>query len=242
MSKLADLMRRAARQETRPIGFAVTTAQRQPTMLVLARVPAAQAAAAAAAGADAVIVADGQAATVDLSRILWGSEAPVAGRDDVRALRAVGAGFLVFDADTTPAAALLEDDVGYIMRVDPGASDTFLRSVETLPLDGLLVPSLEGALTVRRALDLRRISSFTRKMLVLGVAPTIDPVDLEALRDSGVIGVVVDGVEGITAVRAKVDALPPRQRSRDGRGVSIALRATGTTYQVEEFPAEPEEE
>ncbi len=174
--------------------------------------------------------------------MLWGSEAPVAGRDDVRALREAGAGFLVFDADTTPAAALLDNDMGYIMRVDPAASDTFLRTVETLPLDGLLVPSLEGALTVRRALDLRRLSTFTRKMLVLGVAPAVDPVDLEALRDSGVIGVVVDGVEGVAALRAKVDALPPRQRPRDGRGVSVALRATGSAYEVEEFPTEPEEE
>ncbi|MER3419601.1 MAG: hypothetical protein C4290_03330, partial [Chloroflexota bacterium] len=142
----------------------------------------------------------------------------------------------------TPAAALLEEEMGYIMRVDLAASDTFLRSVETLPLDGLLVPSLEGALTVRRALELRRISTFTRRMLVLGVAPEIEPVDLEALRDTGVIGVVVDGVEGIAALRAKVDALPPRQRPRDGRGVRIALRATGSAYPVEEFPTEPEEE
>ncbi len=241
MSKLADLMRRVARQEARPIGFAVTAAQRQPSMLVLARVPVAQAADAAAQGADALILTDG-APGRDLSRVLWGSEAPVAGRDDVRALREAGAGFLVFDADTTPAAALLDNDMGYIMRVDPAASDTFLRTVETLPLDGLLVPSLEGALTVRRALDLRRLSTFTRKMLVLGVAPAVDPVDLEALRDSGVIGVVVDGVEGVAALRAKVDALPPRQRPRDGRGVSVALRATGSAYEVEEFPTEPEEE
>lgn len=242
MSKLADLMRRAARQEVRPIGFAVTTVQRQPTMLVLARVASAQAADAAARGADAVILTDGHTLTADLGRVLWGSEAPVASRDEVRALREAGGGFLVFDADITPAAALLEDEIGYLMRIDPAAPDTFLRAVETLPLDGLLVPSLDGALTVRRTLDLRRISSFTRKMLVLGVAPAIDPVDLEALRDCGVIGVVVEGLEAVTAVRAKVDALPPRRRPRDGRGVSIALRATGTAYEVEEFPAEPEEE
>lgn len=242
MSKLSDAMRRVSRRESRPIGFAVATAQKNPTMLVLARGTAAQAAAIAAAGADAVLLTDAPAAGA-APAALWGSAAALADREAAKALREAGAGFVVFDAATTPASALLEDELGFVMSLALDTAEATLRTIEALPLDALLVTPLSGALTVQRSLDLRRVTAFARKPLLMPVDAAISATDLETLRDNGVIGVVVEGVAAAGALREMVDGLPPRKRAADGRGASIALRATGSSYEVQQFPPEePEEE
>lgn len=250
MSKLADAMNRATRREARPIGFTATAIKPNPTMLLLARVSSAtDAADAAANGADAVIVtSDDRLPRESTGDIFWGTGAPVSGRDAARSLREAGADFIVFDDATTDASVLLEEDLGFVMRIDLDASDTFLRTIDTLPVEALLAPSLEGALTVRRTLDLRRIAAFARKALVLPVPAAIDAAALEALRDTGVIAVVVDGASEVKVLRATIDALPPRRRAREAATSAVALPAgIGVTqirepHEPEEQPEEPEEE
>lgn len=233
MSKLADAMRKAARPEARPIGFSAAAPRANPTMLVLARAgSAAEVRKAADQGADCVIAAS--ASIADAGKAVWGTEARMKDRDAAKALVKNGADFLVFDDDTTNAAILLEEDLGYVMRIAYDAPDTFLRTVEGMPLDALLLPSLDGALTVRRTLDLRRIATFARKPLLLPVENGIEPEVLEALRDCGVIGVVADGSAGVQALRPKIDALAPRRKPKDGRSVQLAPAGTGFAVRVDE--------
>lgn len=234
MSKLADALRKAARPDTRPIGFAATTGAHTPTMLVIARVgSAAEAVKASKAGADAVITTRLEDIGKD-GGVLWGIEAALTNREAAQALLARGADFLVFDDETTDAAVLLEEHLGFVMRIGLDAPDTFLRSAAGLPLDALLVPPLEGALTVRRTLDLRRVATFTRLPLIVPVTDAVEPAVLEALRDCGVIGVVVDGAAAVTALRTKVDGLTPRRRARDSRAVRLTPVSTGGAVRIEE--------
>lgn len=230
MSKLADAINRALRPEARPIGFGAAASRRIPTMVLLARAGSAEAiTAAVTAGADAIISTNGAAPANGVEgAVHWGSEAPVAGRAGAKALRTAGADFLVFDDAITDAAVLLESDLGFVMRVSLDAEDTFLRTVESLPLDGLLVPGLSGALTVRRTLDLRRIASFTRKPLILSVDADIDLTALETLRDCGVVAVVVDDADAVASLRSKIDALPPRRRVKDARGPAALVPSSGS--------------
>ena len=242
MSKLSDAMRRALRREARPIGFAATATKPIATMLVLARVSApAEAAEAAARGADAVITTTAAHLPRGTDAAIWGTEAPVQGRAGAQALREAGADFLVFADDATDASVLLEEDLGFIMRIDLDAEDTLLRTVESLPLDALLAPGLEGTLTVRRTLDLRRLTAFARKPLILPVTPDIDATALEALRDCGVIGVVAEGAAGVAALRPTIDTLAPRRRPKDGRSVSVLPGGAVAVSHVDE-PEEPDEE
>jgi hypothetical protein len=241
MSKLADAMRRATRREVRPIGFGAATATKNPTMLVLARVATAADAAKAASGADAIITVKGDDIVKSAGGALWGTEAVTNDREAAKALVAGGADFLVFDDDATDASVLLVDDLGFVMRIGLDASDTFLRTVEGLPLDALLVPALDGALTVRRTLDLRRVSSFARKPLLVPVTPDIQPTALETLRDCGVIGVVVDGAAGAAALRPKIDGLAPRRRPKDGRSVTLATGTSPASVRIEEEDEDDED-
>lgn len=247
MSKLTEAMSRAVRRESRPIGFSSTATKTNATMLLLARAPAAGAKDAASSGADAVIGGPIERGANGASgSALWGAEEPVKGREGARALRESGADFLIFADDTTDAAVLLEDDLGFVMRIDFDASDTFLRTVESLQLDALLVPGLEdGGLTVRRTLDLRRLASLARKPLLLPVQPAIDAASLEALRDCGVIGVVVDGAAAAATLRSTIDALPPRRRPKEtqGGGSAVMIPAgVGAAHIDEPHEPEPHEE
>jgi hypothetical protein len=235
MSKLADAMRRAARPEARPIGFAATAVARNATVLVIARVgSAAEAGKAGKAGADAVVTTKADDAGKEAAGAIWGVEAGLKDREAAKALAKSGADFLVFDDDATDASILLEEDLGYVMRIGLDATDTFLRTVETLPLDALLVPALDGALTVRRTLDLRRVATFARKPLIVQVADAVEPAVLEALRECGVIGVVVDGAAAVAGLRARVDGLAPRRRTRDSRSVRLTPVAADGSVRIEE--------
>lgn len=240
MSKLSDALRRVTQRESRPIGFTATATKAPPTMLVLAQAGGADAGALKDAGADGAILQSGGTGP---DGSLWGVELTSGGREKAVELAGAGCAFIVFDAETTDAAVLLEDDLGFIMRVDPDASDTFLRTVEGLPVDALLVPGVGAPLTVRRTLDLRRITGFTRKPLIVEVDAATDGTTLETLRDCGAIAVVANGTAGATALRAAVDALPPRKRKGEGRGSSLNLAAR-TTMQVDNFPPpeEPDED
>ena len=229
MSKFADALRRAARPQARPIGFAAASAPKQPTILLVAR-----AAGAAVDGADAVIASDASGA----GAALWGTEAAVSDRAAAAALAQAGAAFVIFDDASTDAAVLLEEGLDFVMTIALDASDTFLRTVESLPIAGLLAPALDGALTVRRTLDLRRLTAFTRKPLLLPVTAEIEPVALETLRDCGVLAVVADAA-AVPALRSKIDGLPPRRRPRDEGGVTLGGRPSGAATPA---PAPDEDE
>jgi hypothetical protein len=227
-------MRKAARPESRPIGFGALAAKPNPTMILIAQAAsAAEARKAADQGADGIIThaADGPGESVNA---FWGTQAVLKDREAARTLVKRGGDFLVFD-ENTDAAVLLEEDLGYVMRIALDAPDTFLRSIESFQqIDALLVPPLEDALTVRRALELRRIAISTRKALLLPVRNDIEPSALEALRDCGVIGVVATGAAGAAALRPKIDGLGPRRRAKDTRAVRLAPIGAGVSVRVDE--------
>src|SRR5574339_665062 len=110
MSKLAEAIRRTLRSEAAPMGFGAARAAPKATMLVGAL-------GAAAAGADIALL-DGRArmpSASDLERAkadgaaVVGLRANDVDRESLAALRKAGLDFLVFEPDSTPAAALLDE-------------------------------------------------------------------------------------------------------------------------------------
>jgi hypothetical protein len=223
MSKLSDAIRRVTRVEPTPMGFAPLAVKKQPTMLLAAQIAAG---AAAPAGADIVFAAPQNAPPPSGN---GGSEQPLRGALlDGTGERPDGFDFLVFDADAAPASVLLEEDAGLVMSPPADLSDSLLQALQWLPLDALLV-RWEGAVTVRRLLELQRLSGFSRKPLLLVVNDEPQATDLEALREAGVIGIVVDfagtgAAKRFARLRETIDGLRPRpKRSRnDGGGISTA--------------------
>jgi hypothetical protein len=216
MSKLADRIRKAARSEPQQLGFVTSRTEQSATMVLAARAPDAQSGASAAgAGADVVVVGG--------ERQPAGGKAPeggiagawIGGGASASAMKDAGYDFVVFNPDATPSTAVLEEQIGYVLALPADVTDVELRAIEGFQLDAIDVGMLDGGLTVRRQIDLRRIFALTRKPLMATVPADIGVDELQALRDTNVAVVAPASVDGVGKLRKTIDALPPRSRRKD---------------------------
>jgi len=221
LSKLAEKIRRVTRSEAQPLGFVTSRATKDATMVLaaLAR-DAREATQMAQRGADAVIIGSAEKpaspdAAKELREVMAGGWLDGRNEGGAKALKDGGFDFVVFDPDKTVSTAVLEEDIGYVMRVPADATDTELRAIEAFALDAIDVGALSGSLTVRRQMDLRRIFALTRKPLMASVPASISASELRALRDTNVVVVCVDSADAVAKLRSAIDALPPRSRRRE---------------------------
>lgn len=242
MSKLSERMRRTSRAESRPVGLVVTATAPQPTMLVIAEAGAKDAAK-AAESADAVLLTEDAGGEVIAAAATGGLPVGVrlarADRARVAQLREAGVDFLVLTEDAA-ASALMDEEISYILDVPGEPSDTDLRALDALPLEAILTPAIDTALTIRGSINLRRFVAFARKPLMLPVAPSIDAADLEALRELNVLLLLVPAT-GAATLRETVSTLPPRRHRRTDRGVGVPSLMFGNA-RVEEPGEDGDEE
>ena len=160
MSKLADRIRKATRMSPQPLGFGSSKSASEPTMVLAAIArDAASAAGLADRGADVVIIGTGSApagAAKPAGGAITG--AWIAGRADNESAsyREAGFDFVVFSADAA-ATSLLDEDVGYVIALPEDLTDNDLRTLEAFQLDAVDVGAIDGPMTVRRQIGLRRI-------------------------------------------------------------------------------------
>jgi len=238
MSKLAEKIRRVTMGEPTPIGFGAAGRARTATMLLLGLAAdrwAERASQAASGGVDALILAFGdgalkkgelQDAVKAAGDVPCGVQLGQADPEVIERLRQAGVDFVVFEAERTTAAALLDETLGYVLHLREEMSDVYLRTLEPLPLDAILLPSPEGSLTVRAQMELQRIAGLARTPLIVAVPPSTGPAEFQCLRDVGVAGVAVDlglpgGVEALPALRQGIEGLPPRRRRREEHGEAL---------------------
>ena len=245
MSRLADKIKRAGRVEPAPIGFGAPPERRaSATILCLLRLERDEAkkVAQAAAAADAVIItgvdpdklAD---ALKKLGDVPAGLRLQDAKRTGVAAAREAGADFVVLD-EQSAADAVLEEKTGLVLTVDRDAGDTDLRALAGLSLDALDVGPLGEPFTLRRLMGLRRVSLLSQTPLLVDVPAGTEASRLEALREAGVAGVVLDGrsADKLQALLEAVLSLPPRGRRREGRTEALlpSVAATASSEEEEE--------
>ncbi len=238
MSKLADTIRRSQRVESSPMGFGAAKAEQRPTMLVGYFGPEADIAGAKDAGADFILV-DARNAGVDAAKVRAAAgELPlgvwttVQDSDAAKALREGGIDFLVV-AEDSPAASLLDDDLGYVLALPSQPEELFLRSLEPLSLEALLLHNIPSPLTVSGELELGRTGSLARRPMICETSPSASVDDLQCLRGVGLAGVMTD-VAGLAQLKETVKSLPQRKSRREERAVVSLPRSKA--------PAEEEEE
>jgi hypothetical protein len=151
--------------------------------------------------------------------------ARISGRADneAKTCKEAGFDFVVFDPDQASATALLEENIGYVLAAPADLSDTEWRTLEGFQLDAIDIGAIDGAMTVRRQIDLRRIYAMTRKPLMATVGAGISPIALQALRDTNVVVVVAQDAGAIEPLRKAIDGLPPRSRRKDGEDRPVPL-------------------
>ncbi len=244
MSRLADKIKQAARVETAPIGFGAAPSRRpSPTLLCLLRLEKDEAKkVASVTTADAVIISGVEADRLgairkNLGDTPFGPALGDAQRSSVAAARDAGADFVLLD-EASSAEAVLERKVGLVLRIGPGLGDTELRALAGLPLDALEIATIEEPFTLRRLLELRRLSLLSQTPLLVQVPANIPPSRLEALREAGVAGVIVDGQSAgkLKALQEAMMALPPRGGRREDRTDALLPSLTGILAEEGEGP------
>jgi hypothetical protein len=145
------------------------------------------------------------------------------------ALREAGVDFLVV-SDSSPAASLLNDDLGYVLVLPLQPEDPFLRSLEPLSLEALLLGDVPSPLTVAGQVELSRAGAVTRRPLLCETPAAASADDLLCLRAAGVVAVMT-GASGLATLKATVTGLPPRRTRREERAVVSLPRGNATTVQ-----------
>lgn len=251
MSKLAEKIRRVTLVKPTPMGFGAAGRARALTMLLLGLAAdrwEERARQAASGGVGALILAFAESAPKEgdlrdavraAGDVPCGVQLDHADPEVIERLRQADVDFFVFEAERTAAATLLDENLGYVIHLREEISDVYLRTLEPLPLDAILMPSPEGSLTVRAQMELQRVAGLARTPLIVAVPPSTGPAELQCLRDTGVAGVAVDlgvpgGVEALPALRQGIEGLPPRRRRREERGEPLLPAMAPSAAEEEE--------
>jgi hypothetical protein len=239
MNKLRAMIQDAARVSRAGLGFGSSGARKGGSLLLLARGDGSKFGP-VAKYADALLSTSAKARDEASPDVARGLDVADAGSDEWQE-SAANFNFLVV-GEETPASALLSEEMAYLLRAPLDMPDSLLRSLEPVSLDGLVV-AVNGSLNLRDQLALVRLAGFTHKPLFAELKRLPSPIDLEVLRDSGVIAVLLDAAAGESAfaeVRKSIEGLPPRRRRRDEReGPSVSLQATTVPAEEEEEFEEP---
>ncbi len=248
MSKLADLLKRSARAAPGALGFGASTPKKTGTMLLVALVGerwARAAGEAVSAGADAVLLT-GTPGEKELAEAVAAADGrpcglldPKADAEATAALRQAGLDFLTLGAEA-PASALLDEELALLLHLNEELTDIELRTLDSLSLEAIYLERANGPLTIRRQMELRRVSGLARKPLLLAVQSDIEEQELLSLRDAGVVLVALDmrergAPDALRRLRGVIDGLPSRRSRKDER-------ASVTISQVTSAESEEDEE
>lgn len=210
MGKLEDAIRDRRKTRQRRLGFGAAPGEQGPSILVGSL--------GAVEGADFFVLHEGDEDSVEVEEgQLWGMRIAAATLDRVTAAREAGAAFAAIWLEYSRAEALLDDQMDYVIRVP----HTRLEDSDARALAGLrptlVSPNVEFPLRMRGLLELRRMGLLTGSALGATVPPDISAQDLELLRDSGVVSVLIEqaNAEEIAAVKARVAGLPEHKTPRD---------------------------
>lgn len=263
MSRLIDKLKKSAQALPQPMGFLTSRqVEETPKIVIIASVeietPAMDIPADSVDGADAVLLhSDKSSLTArtigkivePLPKIPWGVYLE---DDDKQAAAAVESGcdFMVFSPASQIAAVLpygKDEKTGKILQVDAAMDDGLLRTVNDLPVDALIVTDLSeesGTLIWHQLMILHHLANIISKPLVVPVPANITEVELKALWEAGIDGVMVavDTTQTgqLKEIRQIISKLPPRSARKRGRVDVLLPRSVGGTPAI--TPDEEEEE
>ncbi|MFC1900006.1 hypothetical protein ACFLYN_00260 [Chloroflexota bacterium] len=233
MSVFVDKLKSLSEGEHQPIGFgARQTASSGLKILLVAQLSqeAAEGTSDNLVGADAVLLGVSRAGTVaeslkkvsgSLSDIPCGMWLQGGGKTRIKQIAKTESDFIVFPVADTPISMIEDTKAGKIIEVEASVDGGLLRTVNTLPVDAVLVAGeekKEDVLTWQQLMVFQRFADILTKPLLVPVPAKVTGKELLSLWEAGVSGVVVeaDGQDRITKLRQEIDKLDfPSQRRRD---------------------------
>jgi hypothetical protein len=257
MSKLAERIRRALRVDSPPMGFGAAARVSNPSLVLVALLPSLSPEAAreaVARGADTCLLSASDVKDQEVKPLVEAlGEVPCGLRlghvdaDIAAHVAELGVDYAAFDPEAAHATTFLASSLGHVLALKDDLQDVYLRTLEALPLDAILLPQRKGPLTVRQQMELQRISGLARKPLILTVTPQVASSELEVLREAAVVAIAVEAdskgaLETLASLRKAIDELPPRRHRREERGEALLPRVPEAVTSASHDDEEEEEE
>ena len=212
MGKFADAIRDRRKGRQRRLGFGAAADDRQPSMLVgtIGAVDGAD----FCLALDETQIADMQSSDVNL----WGARLDELTEASVAEAKERGAAFVSFLIEDAQAAAMLDEEMDYVVRLgDLRIDEADARALGSLRPTELAV-EVEFPLSLGAAMELRRLALLASTPLGVKCPTDVAAGDIEALRDSGVAVVVLGpeaSSEDVAAVKQRIVDLPEHKARRD---------------------------
>jgi hypothetical protein len=236
-SALIRRLRDAARARPRSIGFGRDRdGAAGPAVVVVASVRGYDAAAAKKAvadGAAAVLFEGGEvgkdareaaAACGDVAAGVALGQVAVAPSD----LERSGFDYVLVDVERAPAAVLAAEGVARVARVaDASQSTGLLRALGELQVDAVLAARLRdgsASLTILDLMGFRHVVDCMRQPVLVEADANLQPESLQALRDVGVVGVVVSDLARIGAFASAATTVKATRAAGASGGMAVLPR------------------
>jgi hypothetical protein len=236
MSEFVDKLKRASQAAAQPMGFGRgRSVSSELGILLVARLGQAGGSDLAdlVSGADAGLIAvsepgrDGKTlrgCAEAVPDIPWGGWLRGDRWQKSQKVKALGSDFVIFPAADTSLGILEDTGVGKILEIEAMLSDGMLRTVDELPVDGVLMAASyqDGAsVTWQQLMLFQRLSGLMAKPLLVTVPSKVTASELKVLWGAGVDGVVVEvgtaqlgGLRGLREAVNKLDFPSRRMRGK----------------------------
>lgn len=256
MSKFVDRLQSLAKSSGTPIGFRPSASESEgsPMLLVvgLSGAEANQAKTAADINADAGLILDQRPSGRVVRQMVEGAgDVPLgvfvdgAAEEETNELVSSGCDFLVLGIKAA-AAILHKGKVGKFLMVEPSLDHGFVRAINSLEIDGVILSSKGGDsfVAVEHLLVSRRFVELLEKPVMMTLPSHVAKAELTSLSQAGVEGVVAlptQSVEALAELKKMIEDLPRRVSVRRG-GAGVTLPRHGGPVVGEEDEEEEEEE
>ncbi|GEM_PF-6356081 len=243
MSKFIDKLKKVGQITSQPMGFAqhVSARAKNSNMLIIGLITSTDtslAETAAKVGIDAVALIStakiGKDTLQKLSDTL--GEIPLGGtisakeettQDDDQYID-----FNLIRDTQVPASQIQDIDKGTILTIDTTWSDSFIRSIDLMPLDAFLIDlSNKDTFTLELAINCQRVALLTQKPIIAYIQPSLGADIMPLLRDVGIKAIAVDVSESskngmLNQLCENARALEPKKRKPPERREALLPAAT----------------
>ena len=183
------------------------------------------------------------------SDIPWGARLSSLDENEAQILEQGGCDLVAFDLQNTAVNAVASEDIARVLCIGMDIDSEQLRTIGALPVDVLLLPMADVS-APWSLLDLAaigKVSSRVDKYILVEVSQPPGPKELEALRNIGVHGLVIDvaavETKRLAELKTAMQDMPRRRSGRKERVTAVVpSSAFPGGFSPEREEPEPEED
>ncbi|MCL0102050.1 hypothetical protein M1O29_03085, partial [Dehalococcoidia bacterium] len=132
---------------------------------------------------------------------------------------------------TDPIESLLKaSDLDHALRLNTEIPEPVLQSLESLPVEAILLPEPKGDLTLETLMPYYRVAQSTSKPVLAELSQGNESA-IMALRDAGIVGIIItaDSVskaKNLNIAKQAISTLPPKRAKRRSQKPTASLGLT----------------